>query len=173
VKRPRRLAGKVVEPFRGEAVLDERVVLGSQLLPLGPVDCEPEAAHAAEGVARQRRHTTKRILRQQPVGTRLLGTELPSRDVVGHRAAAEGEPAVPAARTARDLARLVQADREAGLGERQRARAARDAAADDLDLGGSRAGGARKRLRTLLEPVRRHAPIVLIGRSADRCRRWT
>ena len=57
------------------------------------------------------------------------------RDVVGRRAAAQREAAVPAARPARDLARVVQADLQAGLGERERGRAAGHPPADDDRIG--------------------------------------
>jgi hypothetical protein len=43
----------------------------------------------------------------------------------------EGEPAVPAARAASDITGFEEPDSHAGLGERERARAARHACADD------------------------------------------
>ncbi len=63
--------------------------------------------------------------------------ELAPRLVVRHRCAAEREAAVAAARAAGDLARLVEADADAALGERQRTRAAGDAATDHGHLGAS------------------------------------
>ena len=82
------------------------------------------------------------------------GAELAPGVVVRHRGAAEREAAVAAARAAGDLARLVEADADAALGERERARAAGDTAADHGDLGApcepALPSGARGRL---LEPV--------------------
>ena len=162
-----------VEPLGREPVIDERLVLRAQRRSLRVVDREPKAAERAERVARERGEPRLRLLCQLPVRPRRVVTELLPGGVVRHRAAAQREAAVASARTAGDLARLVQPHADARLRERERTRAARDAAADDLDFGHAREGGPRQRLLPLFEPVRRHTAIVLTARSAGTRRRWS
>src|SRR5262249_5693930 len=76
-------------------------------------------------------------------------------DVVRRRAAAQRKSTVPATRPARDLARIVQADLQAGLGECQRGRAAGHASADDHDVGTPFDAPLRDRRRGLVEPITR------------------
>ena len=76
-----------------------------------------------------------------------------ARSVVRQRRAAQREAAVASARAAGDLARLVQAHAHAALGERQRARAAGDAAADDGDVGASVEARRAAARAGLVEPV--------------------
>ena len=64
-----------------------------------------------------------------------LRAQQPARLVVRRRGTAQREAAVAAAGSARDLARLVEAHAHAALGERERTRAARHAAADHRHLG--------------------------------------
>ena len=66
---------------------------------------------------------------------RALGTVRLAGDVVAGGAAAEREAAVATARALRDPARVVHADAQAALGEAERGGAARDAGADDRDVG--------------------------------------
>jgi len=79
--------------------------------------------------------------------------ELRNGSVVRHGCAPEREAAVAPARAAGDLARLVEAHAHATLGERQRARAARDAAADHRNVGASLERPPRQRLGRLVEPI--------------------
>ena len=125
---------EVVDPLDGEPVGEQRVVLGAKLVALGVVGSEPQAADAPERVAGERLHPVERPLGELHQAPRTLRRRAASRDVVRRGCAAQCEAAVAPARAARDLARLVQAHADAALGERQRARAARDTAADDRDL---------------------------------------
>jgi hypothetical protein len=164
----RRLQPGRIDPRDVEPVGDECVVLGSQLGLFRRVDREAEAADHTERVAGELAHPLERSLCQLPVFARLFRAELTPRDVVAHCAAAQREAAVSAAGTARDLAGLVEPDPQTCGREREGARAAGDAAADDLDLGRARPGGPRQRLERFLEPVRRHGAIVVTGPSSGR-----
>ena len=71
----------------------------------------------------------------------------------GRRGTTQREAAVAAAGSARDLARLVQTDAHAALGERQRTRAAGDTTADHGDLGTTVEAAPWKLRARLLEPI--------------------
>src|SRR5207237_9950657 len=137
---------------RLEAVLDERLVLRPDLLPLFEVARDPDAPDPPERVACERLHAVDVALRQQPERTGAVRPELQARDVIRHRAAPEGEAAVAPARAGGDLARLVDADAQARLSEHARTGAARDAAADHDDVGTPLDPPRRTRRRLLGEP---------------------
>jgi hypothetical protein len=160
-----------VEPRGVEPVVDQRIVLRTQLGRLRRVDREAEAPDHTKRVAGDPTHPLERPLCQLPVLARPRRPELVPRDVVAQRAPAQREAAVAAARAARDLPRLVQAHPHASGGERERTGAASHAAAHDLDLGRAVLGGPRQRLGGILEPVRRHPAIVVTARSCGRPRR--
>ena len=126
-----------IEPLGLEAVVAERLVLATQRLELGVVDREPQAPDAAERVAGELRHAIERPLRQRPVHLGLVGAERLAGLVVRRAEAAEREPAVAAACAGGDLPRLEEPHAEAGSGERERAGAAGDPAADDDDVDGA------------------------------------
>ena len=136
-----REARQLVAPLGGEAVLAQRLVLRAELVPL-VVAGEPEAAGAADRVAAELGHPVDVGLRQAPVVRSDVVAEPLACAVVCHRPAAEGKPAVAAARAGGDRARLVQPHALAQACERERSRDAGDPAADDRDV-----GRPRKRLR--------------------------
>jgi len=146
----------VLEPFRLEAVLAQRLVLEPDAFPLLLVRREAVAAGASKRVTAELGHPLERLLGPAPERSRpLRAVRLPG-DVVAGGPAAKDETAVPAARTFRDSACVVHAHAEAGLGETKRGRAAGDASADDRDVDPpvlSRLGVLRCRI---LEPVRVH-----------------
>src|SRR5262249_11842699 len=95
---------------------------------------EPKAADAAASVAREQLEPVERVLAQLPEAAGAVDAERLPRPVVRHRTATQREAAVAAACTRGDLARFDEPHAHTALGERQRARAAGDAAADDDDL---------------------------------------
>ncbi len=135
-------------------------MLGSELLALLVVDGEPKASRPPEGVACERRDPVDGSFGPVPDPQSLLIAYRRRRHVEGGRRPAQREPTVAPARTAGDLARLVQPHPEPALGERQGAGAPRHASADDDDLGGVDHHPGRRR-RLLVEPVRDHRAIVL------------
>jgi hypothetical protein len=157
--------GAAEEPAeRGRQRLDlfDREAVGTQRLELVPERVrlmlplrEPEAADAPARIACERLQAVECALAQPPEQACPFATERSLRPVVRHRTAAQGKAAVAAARARGDLARLEQADAQPTLGERQRARAARHAAADDdhVDLRRDRRSPSSKRLSRLGEPV--------------------
>src|SRR5262249_36498272 len=123
-----------------------------ELFPFLLVHRQPEAADAAEGVARERGHSIETALRPAPE-LRCAGTERRHGDVVGSRRAAQGEAAVATARSAGNLPRVLQANPQPALGEGQRGRTARDAATDDEHVGRPVEPTQRDLRRRLLQPV--------------------
>ena len=93
------------------------LVLDRELVALLVVGGEPEAAGPAGGIAGEPDEPVERLLGLPPVVAGRVAADRLDGDVVGRRAAAEGEAAVPAACPAGDLAGVVQADLQAGLGE--------------------------------------------------------
>jgi len=73
---------ELVDPVDREAVLAQRVVLGAQLVALGCVGGEPEAADSAEGIARELLHPVERALGQRHQPARRLGSEVNAGSVV-------------------------------------------------------------------------------------------
>ena len=137
--------GKRVEPLDREAVRRQRVRFDAELVALGVVDGEPQAAHAAERVTGKALDRVERPLAQAPERPSRVAAEVAHGVRVRHCAAAQGEAAVTTARTAGDLPRLVQPDAQPSPCQRQRARAAGDAAADHDHVGRAveRGGGER------------------------------
>ena len=76
------LAGQIVDPFRLETVLAQRLVLGADLTALLVVRGEAEAAGAAKRVAAERLHAVECPLRPGPHPVRVLASVRPARDVV-------------------------------------------------------------------------------------------
>ena len=91
--------------------------------PLRVVGSQPQAADAAERVARELLHAVERALGQRHRRRRRSAPSWSRRRVVRQARAAEREAAVAPARAAGDLARLVEPHADAALRERQRARA--------------------------------------------------
>ena len=154
--RGRRGARDVVEPLRLEAVLAQRLVLEPDALALLLVGREAIAAGAPQRVAGELGHPVERFLSPAPVAGRLLRAVRLAGDVVARGAAAEREAAVAPTRALGDAARVVHADAQAGLGQPERGRAARDAGTDDRDVGAAvdpRVGPRRARF---FQPVRIH-----------------
>src|SRR6476619_8304126 len=102
-------------PFDREAVLSQRLVLGLELGRLRRVGGQAEAAGPSEGITGQLLDPVQVALGQHPERTRLLGTQLPPRVVVGRSATAQGEAAVAPARSAGDLPGLEHAHPLASL----------------------------------------------------------
>ena len=98
-----------VDPLDGEAVGLKGRVLRLELVPLGWVGCQAEAADAAERVTCERLEPVERALGELPEQACALGAELGAGAVVRPGCAAEREASVPAARAAGDFTRLVQA----------------------------------------------------------------
>jgi hypothetical protein len=163
-------AQRLVDPFRGEPVGPQRLVLDGELVALLPVNGEPEAARSTAGVTGERGQLAERLLRQPPVACRLLASDRLDRDVVRRGAAAEGEAAVAAARAAGDLAGVVQPNLRACLRERQRGGAAGDPAADDRDVGRAFDPALRNRRPRLVEPVARQRRREVAWRSGTKAR---
>ena len=122
-------------------------------MPFGLVESESEAADMPERVAGKLLHPVERALRERHHEPSALRAEKTTRFVVRRRCAAQREAAVAAARTASDLARLVQAHAHPTLGERERARAACDAASDHRHLGPAGETVLTKIRARFLEPV--------------------
>src|SRR5262249_9760923 len=143
---------ELVDPFDGKAVLEKRVVLSTQRLALVVVDSEAQAADASKRVAGELLDAVERSFAQFHDGARVLGAESVPRWRRGPPRRGQGEAAVPPARAAGDLALLVQPPPCAALRERERARAAGDAAADDGDVRAAVEAPGRKVVSPLLEP---------------------
>ena len=161
--------GELVPPLGCEPVLDERVVLAPDLVPLLVVRGQAQAARPARTRRPALEHVRERVLSPAPVRPRGVGAHPIAGDVVSHRTAAQGEAAVAAARPGCDLARLVHAHAAPPAGERERASEAGDAAADDRDVDRALCADARRELVRLEEPVGGHAAI-LVDTPSGRCR---
>src|SRR5581483_7032940 len=103
-------AHRLVDPLGGEAVRAERLVLDCERVTLLVVRGQTETAGPPAGVAGEGGEPLERPLRHAPVAGRLLAADRLDRHVVRRGAAAKREPAVPPARAAGDLPRLVEAD---------------------------------------------------------------
>ena len=116
----------------------------------------------SEGIARKVLDRAELVLGPAPEGERALAAERGDDLVVRGRRPAECEAAVPAARALGDPPRVDDAHAKPGLGQGERACAARHAGADDADVHAFRQVAPRQRLRRLVQPVRRrHRAIVL------------
>ena len=156
---------QLTAPLGLEAVRPQSVVFGAELRQLSLAGGEAEAARVAERVARKRLDPIERALGQRPERASAARAELSPSGIVGGCAAAQGETAVAPARAPGHPARLVHADARAAARERERTRAAGDAAADD---GGVRPAGNPPRCdrrRLLHEPIRRRHAAMLIPRD--------
>ena len=146
---------RLVDPFGGEAVGAQRLVLDRERVALVGVVGEAEAACAPARIFGERGEAVERLLGHPPVASGLLTTDRLDRDVVRRRAATEGEAAVASARPAGDLARFMEANPQASLGERERSRTARHTATDHGDVRRAVDPAVRDRRRRLVEPVAR------------------
>ena len=144
---------RLLDPLRREPVGAQGFVLDRELVALLVVGAETEAARSASGVACEPDETVERLLGLAPVGAGGVAPDRLDGDVIGRRAAAQREAAVAAACPAGDLARVVQADLQAGLGERERGRTAGHTPADDDRVGTPLDAPLRDRRRGLVEPV--------------------
>ena len=144
---------ELLTPLDREACVPKRLELFPELLALVLVGGQTEAARVPEGVARERSERGELGLRPAPERGGRLGADRVREHGVRRRPAPQREAAVAAARATSDLPRLVEPDRETGLGERQRARAAGDAASDDGYVRHVHAPH-RQRIARLREPVR-------------------
>ena len=126
-KRPRSDGCHVVglEPLGGEAVGAQGVVLVAELGALVGVGGEAQAALPPDGVATGLDQPVEGGLRPAPVRLGLLGSEPLAGTVVRHRAAAQREAAVAAARPFGDAAGLVHTDAHTRTRERESAGARR------------------------------------------------
>ena len=149
-----------VDPFDGEPVLAQRVVLSPERLTLRVIDSEPQAADAPERITRELLEPIERPLGELQHEPGSVGAQQPAGLVVGRRGTTQRESAVAAAGSARDFARLVQTHAHSVLGERQRARTTRHTTADDGDLGTTVEAGDAEAVVGLLQPER--------GRRHDR-----
>ena len=162
---------KVVDPLRLDVVHPQRVVLGSDLLPLFLVGGEAEAARPAQRVAGKPFHPVEGALGPLPEVARMLDAVRLAGDVIGRCAAPEREAAVPAARAFGDSALVVYAYAEPGLCEPERCGTAGYPGADDrhVDATGCctcRRGGASSSSQYGF--TRRNLPAR--ARSRRRCR---
>ena len=149
-------ARDVLEPFRLEAVLAQRLVLEPDAVALFLVAREAIAAGAPQRVAGELGHPVERFCSPAPVAGSLLRAVRLAGDVVACGPAAEREAAVAPTRALGDAARVVHPDAQAGLGQPERGRAARDAGTDDRDVDAAvdpRVGPRRARF---FQPVRIH-----------------
>jgi hypothetical protein len=160
---------ELLAPFDLEAVLPQQLELGPELRRLLVVAREPEAPDVAKRSAGDRDQRPQLLLGPAPQRGRALAPHRLGQHRIWRGASPQREAAVTPARAARDLARLVEAHPHAGLGERERARAPGDPAADDGDLGRPVQLDVRNRLRRLGEPVRRrgHAAAILDRHAID------
>src|SRR5437667_12786802 len=93
--------------------------------------------------------------------------ELGTGDVVRRGAAAKSEAAVAAAGAAGNLARLVDADAQVRVREREGAGAAGDAGPDDRHVDAARMAVLRERGRVVFEPVRAHDVVDASGLTGN------
>ena len=144
---------EVVDPFDGEPVLAQRVVLSAERFTFGLVDREPQAAHAPECVARELCHAIERAFRELHHEPGAVCSEQTAGLVVRRCRTAQCEPAVAPARAAGDLTSLVQAHTDSALGQGESAGAARHAAADHRHLGAAVEPTPWELSMGLLEPI--------------------
>ena len=130
-------------------------MLEPELLELLLVCGQAEAAGSRQRIAGEQLEAVQVLRGQEPVLPSSLAAERLAGDVVPHGPAPEREAAVASARAARDRTGLVEANAEPGLGQRERAGAAGDAAADHLDVGSPIERSPGERLgRSLRQPPR-------------------
>src|SRR6266545_5326499 len=159
-RRRKAAADEMGAPLGLEAVLAQRLELGSDLHALFVVRREAQAAGTAKRVAGETGEAVQCLLGQPPVLRGALRAEPLARTVVRHRPAAQREPAVAAARAFRHAAGVVDADALARRGERQGSGDARYAGADDLDVRLRDLDGRELGRGVLCQPPRRHPPIL-------------
>jgi hypothetical protein len=94
---------RLVEPLDREAVGPQRIALRDELCAFSLVRGKAQASDATERVARKRGEPFEVALAQPPERGRRVRPQPLSGHVVGHGASAEGEAAVTAAGTGREL----------------------------------------------------------------------
>ena len=147
---------ELVEPLCVESVLSEGRELGKKLVAFLVVGRQSEAAGQPEGVPGDLRQVGHGGLAPAPELPRSLPTDGVDDDRVRRGTSSQSKTAVPPARPACDLPRVVEADPKTRLGQRQRARAARDAATHDGDVRRTVELRTRQGVVRLHEPVRGH-----------------
>ena len=152
----RRAARDIVEPLCVEAVLAQRFVLEPDSFAFLFVAGEAVAPGTPKGVTGELGQPVERVVRPSPEGRGALRAVRLASDVVPGGASGEREAAVAAARSLRDTALIVHANAQAGLGEAECGGAARDARADDGDVGPTVELRLRPRRALFLQPVRIH-----------------
>ena len=145
---------QLIAPLAREPVGLKRIVLCDELLALLLIGGESEAAGRPEGISGDLGEVGYGTLGPLPELSCALAPDRLDHDGVRGRAAPERKSAVPPTRPSGDFSRLVQTDSQAGFGQRERTRAARDAAPDDRDVWRTVELDGRKRLIRLGEPVR-------------------
>jgi hypothetical protein len=125
---------ELVAPLGLEAVLGQCLVLTTDLELLLDVRRETQAAGAAKRVAVKRLQPVECGLGALPEPARSLPPVRVTRNVVARGTPAQGEAAVPPTCAFRDAACIVDTDPQAVLCERERARTARNAGADDRNV---------------------------------------
>ncbi len=123
-----------VDQVGREAVLAQRRVLVLELLALGLVDCDSQAAVSSQSVTGELLEVIEGSLGQVPVLLGALRPQVAASSVVEHRPSSQREAAAAATGSRRDLSRLVQAHPQAPTRGDERRRAAGDTAADDRDV---------------------------------------
>jgi hypothetical protein len=145
---------QLLQPLSLETVLEQRLVVGTEVVALSLLGRQPDAADTTKGVACKLSKPLEIPLGEAPERSSWLRTQIVSRLGVGHRTPAQREATVAPARAACDLPRLVQAHPHPAVGELQRAGAPRHARADDDRIGSPGQRPARRSRRGLVEPVR-------------------
>ena len=123
---PRERRGEILTPLGCEAGADERLVLVSQLDALILVRREAKASRQAQSVTRERAERTELVLGPAPERSRGIGADRIDENRVRGGATSQREATVPSACATRDLSRVEQSHRHAGLSEREGTRAAGD-----------------------------------------------
>src|SRR5439155_25288797 len=129
-----RAGRELVSPFAGESVFVARLDLGADLGSLLVVGRKAEASAAARRIAAELLEPVELRFRSPPQLARRIAAVRVTGDVVACRAAAEREAAVASASALRNTAFIPHAHTLPGARQSQRAGAAGDARADDLDV---------------------------------------
>ena len=135
---PAERRSELAGPLDRKAVGAEGLVLLRELDLLLLVRGEAEAAGSPERVTGNVGEILHRALCPAPELRRARSPDCLRQNRIRRRASAQREAPVASACPAGDLSRVVEANAQAGLGERQRARAAGDPAADDGHVGRGR-----------------------------------
>jgi len=131
---PLRVQLTSIAPLGVEAVRDKRLILLTKLHRLLVVVRDAKAASASELVACQLLHHVELLLGALPEQLGRLPADCLRRDRVRRGGSAQGEATVAAAGPLRDGASVVYPHALARRGQRERARAAGDAGADNSDI---------------------------------------